>query len=57
MTYASGGLIEAVDYNNFAASVNAIWGTGSGDRGYGQTDTVLRLWRHQTLSLQHNGKI
>ena len=35
MTYASGGLIEALDYNNFAASVNAIWGVGSGTYGYG----------------------
>jgi len=39
MTYASGGLIEALDYNNFAASVNAIWGSGGSptlDYGYGQ---------------------
>jgi hypothetical protein len=35
MTYASGGLIEALDYNNFVASVNAIWGVGSGNSGYG----------------------
>lgn len=39
MVYASGGLIEAVDYNNFVASVNAIWGTTtSGDAGYGQAN-------------------
>jgi hypothetical protein len=37
MVYASQSTIEAVDYNNFAASVNALWGVGSGDRGYGQT--------------------
>jgi hypothetical protein len=44
MTYASGGLIEAVDYNNFAASVNAVWGTGGSptlDYGYGQTSSTL----------------
>lgn len=41
MTYASGGLIQATDYNNFAASVNALWGTGSGDSGYGQTSSTL----------------
>ena len=42
MTYSSGGLIQAVDYNGFAsttggANVNDIWGTGSGDKGWGQT--------------------
>lgn len=42
MTYTVGGLIQAADYNGFVASnasnVNAIWGTGTGDRGYGQTN-------------------
>lgn len=41
MTYSSGGLIEAADYNGFvsvtANNVNAIWSTGSTDKGYGQT--------------------
>lgn len=41
MTYTAGGLIQAADYNGFVASnasnVNAIWSTGSTDRGYGQT--------------------
>ena len=37
MAYSTGQLIEASDYNNFANSVNVIWSTGSGDRGYGQT--------------------
>ena len=42
MTYSSGGLIQAVDYNGFAndtggANVNGVWATGSTDRGYGQT--------------------
>lgn len=41
MTYTAGGLIEATDYNGFvnvsANNVNAIWGTGSGDKGWGQT--------------------
>lgn len=40
MTYASGGTIQATDYNGFAASVNALWGTGSGDSGYGQSTTL-----------------
>lgn len=42
MTYTVGGLIEATDYNGFVsttanANVNDIWGTGSSDKGYGQT--------------------
>jgi len=40
MTYASGGLIEATDYNGFVSSVNTLWGTGAGDSGYGQTTTL-----------------
>jgi hypothetical protein len=41
MAYSVGGLIEATDYNGFvntgANNVNAIWSTGSTDRGYGQS--------------------
>ena len=42
MTYSSGGLIEATDYNGFVsttagANINDIWAAGSGDKGYGQT--------------------
>ena len=42
MTYSSGGLIQATDYNGFAdttvgANVNATWGTGVTSAGYGQT--------------------
>ncbi len=41
MSYVSGGLIEATDYNGFVATsannINAVWGTGSGDKGWGQT--------------------
>lgn len=42
MTYTSGGLIEATDYNGFVsttanANINSVWGTGTGDRGWGQT--------------------
>jgi hypothetical protein len=40
MTYSSGGLIEATDYNNRANTVNSIWGTGSGSNGYGQSTTL-----------------
>lgn len=41
MTYTSGGLIEATDYNGFvstgASNINKVWSTGSTDFGYGQT--------------------
>ena len=42
MTYSSGSLIQATDYNGFAsttagANLNDIWSTGSGDKGWGQT--------------------
>ena len=47
MTYSSGGLIQAADYNGFVgptasggtagANLNDIWATGSGDKGWGQT--------------------
>jgi hypothetical protein len=42
MTYSSGGLIQATDFNGFAsttagANVNDLWSTGSSDKGWGQT--------------------
>lgn len=42
MTYSSGGLIQATDYNGFAsttsgANINATWGTATAGAGYGQT--------------------
>lgn len=42
MTYSSGGLIQATDYNGFVSTtaggnVNVIWSTGSSDAGYGET--------------------
>ena len=40
MAYSSGGIIEASDYNTRATSVNNLWGTGSGNYGYGQSSTV-----------------
>lgn len=47
MTYSSGGLIEATDYNGFATgnanNINSIWGTGSGDKGYNQTPSVANV--------------
>lgn len=45
MTYSVGGLIQATDYNGFAndtvgGNVNVIWGTGTGNAGYGQSTTL-----------------
>jgi len=45
MAYSQGGLIAATDYNNFVGgnpaigtgSINAVWSTGSGAWGYGQS--------------------
>lgn len=42
MTYSSGGLIQATDYNGFVsttsgANINDVWSVGSGDKGWGQT--------------------
>ena len=41
MTYSSGGLIQATDFNGFVSTgspnINNVWGTGSTDSGWGQT--------------------
>jgi hypothetical protein len=41
MTYSSGGLIQATDYNGFvstnASNINDVWSTGASDKGYGQS--------------------
>jgi len=42
MTYVSGGLIQATDYNGFVsttsgANVNNVWSTGATNSGWGQT--------------------
>jgi hypothetical protein len=42
MTYVSGQLIQATDYNGFVndtvgANINATWSTGTTDAGYGQS--------------------
>ena len=38
MAYQQGDTITAADYNNFAANVNAVIGTGSGAKGYGLSE-------------------
>jgi hypothetical protein len=37
MTYSSGSIIVASDYNGFVSSVNTQWSTGATVNGYGQT--------------------
>ena len=57
MTYASGGIIQASDYNGFVASVNAIWGTGTGDSGYGQTSTLSTIAISDTVTAAQWGPL
>lgn len=40
MAYTSSNTIEDAHYNGFAADTNAVIGTGTGDSGYGQTNTL-----------------
>lgn len=41
MAYATGGLIEATDYNNLRNLANQVYGVGFGNSGYGQTAVAL----------------
>ena len=55
MTYVSGGLIQATDYNGFAndtagANVNSVWGVGTTDRGYGQSTTLATVSPSATVT-------
>jgi hypothetical protein len=50
MAYTSGDTILDNHYNDFATSVNAIWGTGSGDSGYGESSTVSAVSAGTTIT-------
>jgi hypothetical protein len=55
MTYSAGSLIVATDYNGFAnntsgGNVNYVWGTGSGDYGYGQSTTLSTVSANTVVS-------
>jgi len=50
MAYTSGDTILDNHYNDFATSVNAVWGTGSGDSGYGQGTTVSAVTTSTTIT-------
>ena len=50
MAYTSGDTILDDHYNDFATSVNALWGSGSGDKGYGQSTTVSSVSAGSTIT-------
>lgn len=50
MAYTSGDTILDNHYNDFATSVNAIWGTGTSVRGYGQSSTVSSVSAGSTIT-------
>jgi len=50
MAYTSGDTILDNHYNDFATSVNAIWGTGTSDAGYGQGTTVSSVSAGATIT-------
>ena len=50
MAYTSRDTVLDDHYNDFATSVNAIWGTGSGDAGYGQGTTVSSVSAGTTIT-------
>ena len=50
MAYQTGDTILDDHYNGFGTSVNAMWGTGTGVRGYGQTTTVAAVTTSSTIT-------
>ena len=50
MAYSAGSTILDDDYNGFAGDVNSTWGTGSGDEGYGQTNTISTVSAGTTIT-------
>lgn len=50
MAYQSGDIILDDHYNGFRNTVNNVWGTGSGDRGYGQTSVVAAVAAGATIT-------
>lgn len=50
MTYSTGSVILATDYNSFATSVNTLWGTGSTTSGYGQSTTIASVAATNTVT-------
>jgi len=50
MTYATGQTITVTEYNTFAGDINTVWGIGTGDQGYGQTNTISTVSVGNTIT-------
>ena len=50
MAYTSGDTILATHYNSFVGDFNTNWGTGSGDQGYGQSNTLSTVSAGDTVT-------
>jgi len=50
MAYSTGSTILDDDYNGFATNVNSVWGSGSGNSGYGQSNTVSAVAAGNTIT-------
>ena len=50
MAYTSGDTILDTHYNDFVGSVNALWGAGTGVRGYGQASTISTVSDGDTIA-------
>lgn len=57
MAYSTGGIIENVDYNDImlnpadaAKRLNSIWGYGKGNRGYGQSGTLIPVQKGEIVT-------
>ena len=50
MAYTSGDTILATHYNSFRGDFNTNWGVGSGDQGYGQSNTISAVSAGDTVT-------
>jgi len=50
MAYAQGDTIEDGHYNGFASDINNIWGTGSGNSGYGNGSDISSVSAGATVT-------
>jgi len=50
MAYTSGDTILATHYNSFVSDFNTNWGTGTSDKGYGQSNTLSTVSAGDTVT-------
>jgi hypothetical protein len=50
MAYTAGDTILATHYNSFVSDFNTIWGTGSGENGWGQSNTLSTVSAGDTVT-------